>query len=88
MGKRHPNLPAWQWRSTPKAHQNTAHQVINLIALPMMVLAFLLLASGIFSNNAPSAVIGLLTLFAALALQYQGHKLEDKPSQQQRSQTF
>ena len=88
MGKRHPNLPAWQWRSNPKAHQNTAHQVINLIAVPMMVLAFLLLASGIFSNNAPSAVIGLITLFAALGLQHQGDKLEKNQANQQHSQRF
>ena len=88
MGKRHPNLPAWQWRSNPKVHQNATHQVINLIAVPMMVLAFLLLASGIFSNSAPNAVIGLVTLFAALGLQHQGNKLEGNTSNQQRSQTF
>ncbi len=44
MGKRHPNLPAWQWRSNPQSHLSPAHQALNLIAIPMMVLAFLLLA--------------------------------------------
>lgn len=76
MGKRHPNLPAWQWRSNPRSHRNTTHQVLDLIALPMMVLAFLLLAFGVFSNNGPSSVIGLLALGAALSLQHQGRKLE------------
>ena len=60
MGKRHPNLPAWQWRSNPQSQQNTGHQAINLIAVPMMVVAFLLLVSGVFSENATSAVIGLV----------------------------
>lgn len=86
MGKRHPNLPAWQWRSNPQSHQSTAHQALNLIAIPMMVLAFLLLAWGVFSENAVTACIGLLALFAGMALQHQGRKLEDRTAQ--RSQTF
>ncbi|WP_321836053.1 terminase [Pseudomonas kulmbachensis] len=79
MGKRHPNIPAWQWRSNPQSHQSTTHQAINLIAMPMLVIAFLLLVSGVFSENATSAVIGLVALFAALVLQHQGRKLEAAP---------
>ena len=71
MGKRHPNLPAWQWRSNPQSHLSPAHQALNLIAIPMMVLAFLLLA-----------------LFAGMALQHQGRKLEARAGNAQRSQTF
>ena len=86
MGKRHPNLPAWQWRSNPQSHLSPAHQVLNLIAIPMIVLAFLLLAWGVFSENAVTACIGLLALFAGMALQHQGRKLEDRTAQ--RSQIF
>ena len=75
MGKRHPNLPAWQWRSNPQSHQGRTHQAINLIAVPLLVVAFLLLVSGVFSEDATSAVIGLVALFAALVLQRQGHRL-------------
>ena len=85
MGKRHPNLPAWQWRSNPHSQKNTVHQAINLIAVPMMVVAFLLLVSGVFSENATSAVIGLVALFAALILQRQGHTHSSKTDN---SQTF
>ena len=81
MGKRHPNLPAWQWRSNPQSYQGSTHQAINLIAIPIMVVAFLLLVSGVFSENATSAVIGLVALFAALILQHQGRTQEN-------SQTF
>lgn len=44
----------------------------------IMVVAFLLLASGIFSANASSAVIGLIALFGALALQRQARTSETK----------
>jgi len=81
MGKRHPNLPAWQWRSNPQSHQGSTHQAINLIAIPILIVAFLLLVSGVFSENATSAVIGLVALFAALILQHQGRTQEN-------SQTF
>ena len=81
MGKRHPNLPAWQWRSNPQNHQGSTHQAINLIAIPILIVAFLLLVSGVFSENATSAVIGLVALFAALILQHQGRTQEN-------SQTF
>ena len=85
MGKRHPNLPAWQWRSNPQSHQGSTHQAINLIAIPILIVAFLLLVSGVFSENATSAVIGLVALFAALILQHQGRKLDSKKDN---SQTF
>ena len=83
MGKRHPNLPAWQWRSTPQSHQGRAPQAIHLIAVPLLVVAFLLLVSGVFSENATSAVIGLVALFAALILQRQGHKLASETDNSQ-----
>ncbi|GLX88437.1 hypothetical protein, partial [Pseudomonas weihenstephanensis] len=82
MGKRHPNLPAWQWRSNPQSRQGASRQAIDLIAVALMVVAFLLLASGIFSGNASSAVIGLVTLFAAMSLQHQGHKVQNEPHSQ------
>ena len=83
MGKRHPNLPAWQWRSNPQSHASASHQAIDLMAVALMVVAFLLLASGIFSGNATSAVIGLVALFAALILQRQGHKLASETDNSQ-----
>lgn len=82
MGKRHPNLPAWQWRSNPQSHVSASHQAIDLMAVALMVVAFLLLASGIFSGNATSAVIGLVTLFAATRLQHQRHKAHEEPHSQ------
>ncbi|MEB0151153.1 terminase, partial [Pseudomonas sp. CCC2.2] len=34
MGKRHPNLPAWQWRSNPQSNHSASHQALSLIAVP------------------------------------------------------
>lgn len=87
MGKRHPDLPAWQWRSEPHRH-NPTQQVLSLIAVPLLVVACLLLASAAFSQNLPGAVIGLMTLLAGLGLQYQGRQLEIQASDTDHQQTF
>ena len=31
MGKRHPDFPAWQWRSNPQSRQNAKNQALDLI---------------------------------------------------------
>ena len=40
MGKQHPDQPAWQWRSAPVNAQSASLQALDLIAIPMMVVAF------------------------------------------------
>ena len=88
MGKQHPDQPAWQWRSAPMNVRSASLQALDLIAIPVMVVAFLLLASGVFSNNATSAVIGLVALIAGLAIQYQGRQFEGQAKDSQRSKMF
>ena len=46
MGKRHPNLPAWQWRAYPNNHQHPTNLVLHLIAVPLFIVAFLLPSAG------------------------------------------
>lgn len=69
MGKRHPDLPAWQWRVSPQNQRDAYHSVMRLLALPLFVLAFLLLAWGVFSADVPSMAIGVIGLLAGLGLQ-------------------
>ena len=76
MGKRHPNLPAWQWRAYPDNHRNPTNLVLHLIAVPLFIIGFLLIASGIFSLSFLSIAIGMVGLLAALGLQRHGHSLE------------
>ncbi|VVN01112.1 hypothetical protein PS662_03352 [Pseudomonas fluorescens] len=73
MGKRHPHLPAWQWRVCPANHQHPAHLVMQLIAVPLFIVAFLLLACGVFSLSFANVAIGVIGLLAALGLQRHGH---------------
>ena len=58
MGKRHPNLPAWQWRVYPHSHQHPTNLVLHLIAVPLFIVGFLLIASGVFSLSFLSLAIG------------------------------
>ena len=76
MGKRHPNLPAWQWRVYPQNHQHPANLVLHLIAVPLFIIGFLLIVSGVFSLSFLSLAIGVVGILAALGLQRHGHSLE------------
>lgn len=66
MGKRHPHLPAWQWRVCP----DPTHQVLHLIAVPLFIVAFLLMVSGVFSQSLADVAIGIIGVAAALGLQH------------------
>jgi phage terminase small subunit len=81
MGKRHPNLPAWQWRAYPGNHQHPTNLVLHLIAVPLFIVAFLLIVSGVFSLSLASVAIGVIGIVAALALQRHGHSLEAQASE-------
>ncbi len=80
MGKRHPNLPAWQWRNQPQSHQNPTNLGLQLIAVPLLIIGFLLLASGVFSLSLASVAVGVVGVLAGVALQRHGHKLEAQAS--------
>ncbi|AHL32997.1 terminase [Pseudomonas brassicacearum] len=73
MGKRHPNLPAWQWRADPALHRHPTNQVLHLMAVPLFIIAFLLMVSGVFSLNPADVAIGIIGVVAALGLQRHGH---------------
>ncbi|KAF1030529.1 MAG: hypothetical protein GAK37_01286 [Pseudomonas sp.] len=81
MGKRHPNLPAWQWRTYPQHHQHPANLALHMIAVPLFIVGFLLIASGVFSLSLISFAIGVVGIVAGLALQRQGHRLEARASE-------
>lgn len=72
MGKRHPNLPAWQWRQYPHNDQRPTHFALQLIAVPLFIIGFLLIASGTFSTNLASFAVGVVGIVAGLGLQRRG----------------
>jgi phage terminase small subunit len=81
MGKRHPNLHTWQWRTYADNHRHPANLVLHLIAVPMFILAALLILDGLFSLSFTSIAIGVIGLVAALGFQRHGHKLEQQSSE-------
>ena len=81
MGKRHPNFPAWQWRSYPQTHQHPTNLALNLIAMPLFIVGFLLIVSGAFSLSLASFAVGVVGILAGMALQRHGHSLEAQVSQ-------
>lgn len=73
MGQRHPNFPAWQWRHAPQQQRNASLGALQLIAMPLFILSFLLIVSGAFSPSLPSFAIGVVGLLAALGMQHRSH---------------
>ncbi len=76
MGKRHPNLPAWQWRHSPQTPQHPTNLALQLIAVPLFIIGFLLIVSGVFSLSLVSFAVGVVGIVAGVALQRHGHRLE------------
>ncbi|MBA1202013.1 DUF962 domain-containing protein [Pseudomonas capeferrum] len=76
MSKRHPNLPAWQWRGYPDNHRHPANLVLHLIAVPLFILGSLLVLSGLFGLDLSQIAVGVIALIAGLGLQRHGHRLE------------
>lgn len=76
MGKRHPNLPAWQWRIAPDASSDGTREGLQLLSMVLFALGFLLLASGVFTQDLTNVAIGVIGLVAASALQRKRQALE------------
>ncbi|BAN49046.1 Mpo1-like protein [Metapseudomonas resinovorans] len=76
MGKRLPNLHAWQWRSYSDNHQHPANLILHVLAVPLFILAAITLVYGLFSFSFRPLVLGIIGIAASLALQARGHKLE------------
>ncbi|MBP0942688.1 MULTISPECIES: hypothetical protein [Pseudomonas] len=69
MDKRLPNPHTWQWRGYADNHRHPTNLALQLIALPLFVLAALLIADGLFSSSVPSFAIGVIGLVAARVFQ-------------------
>ncbi|QXI27162.1 terminase [Pseudomonas vanderleydeniana] len=76
MGKRHPNFPAWQWRVAPQASSDGTREGLQLLSVILFALAFLLLASGVFTQDLTNVAIGVIGLVAASAVQRKRQTLE------------
>ncbi|HGN3061927.1 DUF962 domain-containing protein [Pseudomonas aeruginosa] len=78
MGKRHPNLLAWQWRGYAANHRNPTNLVLHLIAVPLFIVAAILLLGGLFGLDLLQVVLGVIGIGAGLVIQAKGHALEEQ----------
>ncbi|WP_397458122.1 terminase [Pseudomonas asplenii] len=76
MGKRHPDFPAWQWRVAPSISSDGTREGLQLLSMVLFALAFLLVTSGVFTQDPTNVAIGVIGLVAAAGLQRKRHMLE------------
>lgn len=69
MAKRISNLPIWHWH---EQNPNQPHATLRLIAVPIFILAALLLLDGVVSASLTSLGVGIIGLVAAVGLQRHG----------------
>lgn len=67
MAKRISNLLVWH-----ESNPNQPHATLQLIAVPIFILAALLLLDAVMSASLTSLGVGVIGLFAALGLQRHG----------------
>ncbi|OEC42112.1 terminase [Pseudomonas sp. 1D4] len=76
MGKRHPDLHRWQWRTYARNHRNPTNLVLHLIAVPLFIVSVLVILTGLFDLAWLPMALGVIGILASLALQGHGHRLE------------
>ncbi|OZB33213.1 MAG: terminase [Pseudomonas sp. 34-62-33] len=76
MNKRLPNLLSRQWRHYADQHQHPTNLLLHLLAVPLFLLSLALLLIGLWQPGFIPLVLGAIGLYAALALQARGHRLE------------
>ncbi|MGG2397069.1 Mpo1-like protein [Pseudomonas sp. SH1-B] len=81
MNKRHPNLLAWQWRHYAEQHRHPTNLLLHLIAVPLFLLSLALLLIGLWRMGFVPLALSAIGLYAALALQAHGHRLEQQPAE-------
>lgn len=72
MAKRLLNLHVGQWRDYAENHKRSTQ---HLIAVPLMLLAALLILDGIVSMSFTSLAVGVIALIAASGIQRHGNSL-------------
>jgi len=72
MGKRLLNLHAWHWRNCMEYQRHPTSLVLNAMAVPLFILAALLIIDGVVSLSFSSLAIGVIGLIAAWGIEHHG----------------
>ncbi|WP_148193877.1 hypothetical protein [Pseudomonas syringae] len=71
MNKPLSDLQLNQWRDSNDSQEHSASLALYLIAVPLFILAALLILNGLLSESLSSVAIGVIGLVAALGFQRQ-----------------
>ena len=87
MRQSHPNsrsemsfgeLLSWAWIETPPVHRNRINLLLHIVAVPMFVLAHVLVLAAFFAKGW-LAIASIALIATSLWLQKIGHSLEQQP---------
>ena len=74
-----PELLSWQWRGYPTYHRDRINLLIHLAAVPLFMLANVLIVVAALRLSAVALVGGIVASVVSLALQGRGHRRERVP---------
>ena len=71
-----PNLVSWQWSDYVAKHRDRGNLLIHIVAVPLFLIATLVLIGALVGRSATAAVIAIVAMGVALVLQGRGHRRE------------
>ena len=73
-------LLQWQWKDYAKYHQHKTSLMLHIVAVPLFMVANLLLLVGLFNLSAALSIAAIAGIGLSLAIQGRAHKMEPVPS--------
>lgn len=74
-----PELLRWQWQGYARYHQNRANLLLHICAVPLFMLASVLVVVAVVTFSLGLLVVAIVGLVLSVAIQGRGHKLEPVP---------
>ena len=72
-------LLTWQWQGYAKYHQNTTNLLLHIVAVPLFIVANVLLIVAVVTVSLGLLALAVLGIVASVIVQGRGHKLERVP---------
>jgi Protein of unknown function (DUF962) len=72
-------LRAWQWQGYARYHQHRTNLLLHIVAVPLFMLASVLLVVGALRLSPSLVLAGGLGILLSIGIQGRGHRLELVP---------
>ena len=72
-------LLTWQWQGYARYHQNTTNLLLNIVAVPLFIVANVLLIVAVVKVSLGLLALAVLGIVVSVIVQGRGHKLERVP---------